>query len=196
MHVRWSASTVRSSSAHVVWTIELLGRAEALQDHDRLVAGGRLDRQLDVAEHPVGVRVGDEHRPAIAGRRGGELVAVDQAHALPRPGRCRARAKATSRNDIAGSTSHSIRSSSRRRANRCAPARAASRARRTAPRRARSRRPPAARRSRRRRRRTCRPTRRRRRTTSPPGTSAGGRVARGAQVPVRRCCRLRRSSAG
>ena len=59
----------------------LVGRAQALKDDDRLVARGALDRQLDVAQHPVGVGVGDEQRPVVACCRGGELVAVDESHA-------------------------------------------------------------------------------------------------------------------
>ena len=42
---------------------------------------GALDGELDVAEHPVGVGVGDEQGTGEAGGRGGELVAVDQADA-------------------------------------------------------------------------------------------------------------------
>ena len=59
---------------------QLVGGAEPLQDHHRLVAGRGLDCQLDVAEHPVGVGVGDEQRTVITGGRRGELVSVDQAH--------------------------------------------------------------------------------------------------------------------
>ena len=70
----------------------LAWRAEALEDDDRLVAAGVLDGQLDVRQHPLGMRVGDQHRTADAGRGGGELVPVDQPHtrldgidAEPRP---------------------------------------------------------------------------------------------------------------
>ena len=58
---------------------QLVGRAEPLQDDHRFVAGRVLDGQLDVAEHPVGVSVGDQQRAVVTGRGGGELVAVDQA---------------------------------------------------------------------------------------------------------------------
>ncbi len=58
-----------------------VGRAERLQDRDGFVAGGAVDRELDVRQHPVGVRVGDEQRAAFAGRRGGEVVTVDEADA-------------------------------------------------------------------------------------------------------------------
>ena len=40
------------------------------------VAG--LDRELDVGEHPVGVRVGDQQRPAFARCGRGEFVPVDE----------------------------------------------------------------------------------------------------------------------
>ena len=59
---------------------QLVGRAEPLQDHHRLVAGRGLDGELDVAEHPVGMRVGDEQWAAISGGCCGELVAIDQAY--------------------------------------------------------------------------------------------------------------------
>jgi hypothetical protein len=72
---------VRSSSAQVVRVDPLVGRAESLQDRDRLVAGGAVDGELDVGQHPVGVRVGDEQRAAFAGGGGGELVAVDEPDA-------------------------------------------------------------------------------------------------------------------
>jgi hypothetical protein len=66
--------------------------AESLEEHDRFVAGGLLDGELDVGEDPVGVGVGDEQRTGRAGGCGGEVVAVDQPHtgfdridAEPRP---------------------------------------------------------------------------------------------------------------
>ena len=59
----------------------LVGRSQPLQDHHRLVTGRCLDGQLDVAEHPVGMRVGNEHRSVIARCCRGELVAVDQPNA-------------------------------------------------------------------------------------------------------------------
>ena len=81
--VRWSASIVRSISAHVVWTIDSSGVPERLQQHDRRgveLAAGVVDAELDIGQHPVGVRVGDQQRAGRAGRRGGELVPVDQPH--------------------------------------------------------------------------------------------------------------------
>ena len=59
--------------------------AKAAQQDDRCQierAGGVVDAQLDVGEHPVGVGVGDEQRPGRPGCRRGELVAVDE------PNRC------------------------------------------------------------------------------------------------------------
>ncbi len=56
-------------------------RAEGLQDGDGLVAGRLVGGQLDVGQHPVGVRVGHQQRPGFASGCGGELVAVDQAGA-------------------------------------------------------------------------------------------------------------------
>ena len=80
MQVRWSASTVRSSSAHVVCVTS----SSAVPSRCRITTGSSpvadLDRQLDVAEHPVGVGVGDEHRPSVAGGSRDELVTVDQSH--------------------------------------------------------------------------------------------------------------------
>ena len=58
----------------------LIRRAEALQDHDLLVAGRLLGGQLDVGQDPVGVGVGDQQRAGRAGGGEGELVPVDQAH--------------------------------------------------------------------------------------------------------------------
>ena len=63
---------------------------EALQDRHRLVAGGLLDGQLDVGEHPVGVGVGDQQRPALDRRRRGRSRGRRRAAPPPRPGRCRA----------------------------------------------------------------------------------------------------------
>ena len=67
--------------------------AEGLQDDDPLVAVGALDGELDVAQNPVGMSVGNEQWPAFAGGGGGEVVPVDQSHtgfdrvdAEPRPG--------------------------------------------------------------------------------------------------------------
>ena len=59
----------------------LVGRAERLEDRDRFVAGGALDGQLDLRQHPVRVGVGDEQRTAFAGRGRGEFVTVDEADA-------------------------------------------------------------------------------------------------------------------
>jgi hypothetical protein len=58
----------------------LVREAEALE-HDDLIGAGAVDGELDVGEDPWRVRVGDQHRPPLAGRRGGELVPVDQAQA-------------------------------------------------------------------------------------------------------------------
>ena len=58
----------------------LVGQAEALEDDD-LVRARAVDGELDVREDPRRVRVGDQHRPPLAGGRGGELVPVDQADA-------------------------------------------------------------------------------------------------------------------
>ena len=60
---------------------EFVGCAEALQDDHRFVAGGPFDGQFDVAQHPVGVRVGHQQRAGRPGRCGGELVSVDHGHA-------------------------------------------------------------------------------------------------------------------
>ena len=79
--VRWSASTVRSSSAHVVSTMRSSGVPSACRMTTAFVAGGAVDGELDVRQHPVGVGVGDEQRAAFAGGRGGELVAVDEPDA-------------------------------------------------------------------------------------------------------------------
>ncbi len=56
-----------------------VGGAECVQQRDRFVTGCLVDGELDVRQHPVGVRVGDEQRTALAGGRRGELVTVDQA---------------------------------------------------------------------------------------------------------------------
>ena len=58
----------------------LVGQAEALEDDD-LVRARAVDGELDVREDPRRVGVGDQHRPPLAGGRGGELVPVDQADA-------------------------------------------------------------------------------------------------------------------
>ena len=57
----------------------LVGGSERVQDRDRFVAGGFVDGELDVGQHPVGVGVRHEQRPSFAGGCGGELVAVDEA---------------------------------------------------------------------------------------------------------------------
>ncbi len=60
----------------------LVGGTERVQDRHRLVAGGVLDRQLDVAEDPVRMGVGDQQWAGLAGRRSGEVVAVDEPDPL------------------------------------------------------------------------------------------------------------------
>ena len=57
----------------------LVGGAERMEQRDRFVAGGLVDRQLDVGQHPVGVSVSDEQWTGVACGGGGEVVAVDQA---------------------------------------------------------------------------------------------------------------------
>ena len=88
--VRWSASTVRSSSAHVVWTISSSGVPSAWRIVDRLVAGGAVDRQLDVATAPswrgCGRRAAGRVRRPRRWRTRGRRPAARR----PRPGRCRA----------------------------------------------------------------------------------------------------------
>ena len=79
--MRWSASSVRSSSDHVVCHHDFVRRTQCLEDRDGLVTRCSLDGQLDVGQHPVGVGVGDQQRAALAGGGGGELVAVDEPHA-------------------------------------------------------------------------------------------------------------------
>ena len=59
-----------------------VGRAERLEDHDPLVTGGAVDGELDLRQHPVGVGVGDEQRPALARCSGREPMTVDQADTL------------------------------------------------------------------------------------------------------------------
>ena len=58
-----------------------VGSAEGVQDRDGLVAARLVDGQLDVGQHPVGVRVRYEQRATFAGGGCGELVAVDEADA-------------------------------------------------------------------------------------------------------------------
>ena len=60
----------------------LVGGTERMQDRHRLVAGGILDRQLDVAEDPVRMGVGDQQWAGLPGRRSGEVVAVDEPDPL------------------------------------------------------------------------------------------------------------------
>ena len=59
----------------------LLGRAKRVQHRHRLVADRFIDRQLDVRQHPVRVRVGHQKRTPLTCSGGRELVAVDEADA-------------------------------------------------------------------------------------------------------------------
>ena len=52
-----------------------------MQQDDGCVTGFRLGGELDVGEHPVRVRVGDEQRPAFARGLGCEAVSVDESNA-------------------------------------------------------------------------------------------------------------------
>ena len=173
----------RSTSCRVIRSAR---RAEALQDHDRLVARRLLGGQLDVGQHPVGVGVGDQQRRRSCRRRRRRTRARRSAAPPTRPGRCRA---APTRGR--GTTSPAARRSApgRRRAGRApsARARAASRARRRAPRRARRPRRRAPRRSPRRPRRSGRPSRTRRRTS----TASGTRSALGWRAVRRKRCGMR-----
>ena len=68
----------------------LVRRAEALQDHDRLVAGRLLGGQLDVRQHPVGVGVGDQHGARSCRRRRRRTRGRRSGARPTRRGRCRA----------------------------------------------------------------------------------------------------------
>ena len=91
----------------------LVGRAEALQDDDRLVAGRLLGGQLDVRQHPVGVGVGDQQRRRSRRPRRWRTRGRRSARTADSTGSMPSRAQARSRNDIAGSTTQRTRSSAR-----------------------------------------------------------------------------------
>ena len=95
--VRWSASTVRSSSAHVVVDDPLVGRCRGAGGSSTGSSARRaVDGELDVGQHPVGVGVGDEQRAALARpppwrsrgrRRAARRPRRDRCRAAPRPRR-------------------------------------------------------------------------------------------------------------
>ena len=129
-HVRWSASTVRSSSAHVVWTIAWSGVPRRWRMTTSSSPVALVDGQLDVAEHPVGVGVGDEQRAGERRRRRWRTRDRRSAARRPPPDRCRAPPRRRR-----GTTAPAAprRRRARRPAGRapCARGRAANRARRT-----------------------------------------------------------------
>ena len=113
--VRWSASTVRSSSAQVVCTIRSSGVPSAWS----IVTGSSpvapSTASLMSREHPVGVGVGDEQRAAFARLRRWRTRGRRRAGRRPRPGRCRAGRRRRRGTTCAGRISSSTSGRRRRR---------------------------------------------------------------------------------